>query len=270
MKVILSRKGFDQASGGMPNPIMPDGTLLSMPIPSPHDNVAYKDLQYKGMPYPQLIRQLKPKFRKRNCHLDPDVRKGIRKYPIKGWKPAFGPSGAAHTYLQNTGVKEGDLFLFFGWFRKVELHDGAYRFVRKGEGSFFDHSDLHVIFAYMQIGKILEGYEKTSKYWWHPHVHGCQEGDENVVLYTPTKKLSFLPDYSGYGTLDYRQDRVLTMEGQTRAVWNKLPFLTPKHVYGNRKNSAGNKGLFYDGQWQELVVCESEDLLKWAKEIIQV
>ena len=35
MKVIISRKGFDSGYGGMPSPILPDGTMISMPIPSP-------------------------------------------------------------------------------------------------------------------------------------------------------------------------------------------------------------------------------------------
>ncbi len=33
LKVILSRKGFDSSYGGCPSPILPDGTLLSLPIP---------------------------------------------------------------------------------------------------------------------------------------------------------------------------------------------------------------------------------------------
>ena len=47
MKIILSRKGFDSASGGLCNPILPDGTLLSMPIPGTSKNpVYYKDLHF--------------------------------------------------------------------------------------------------------------------------------------------------------------------------------------------------------------------------------
>jgi len=33
MKVILSRKGFDSGYGGFPSPVLPDGTMLSLPIP---------------------------------------------------------------------------------------------------------------------------------------------------------------------------------------------------------------------------------------------
>ncbi|MCH5339779.1 MAG: hypothetical protein J1E03_13435, partial [Acetatifactor sp.] len=72
----------------------------------------------------------------------------------------------------------------------------------------------------------------------------------------------------GYGTFDFRKDRVLTMEGRGRATWNEYPFLMPEHVYGNKKNSAKGSGLYYSGIWQELVVYESEDLIKWAKKLI--
>lgn len=44
MKIILSRKGFDSSNGGQPNPIMPDGTLLSLPIPDPDGNNEFSDL----------------------------------------------------------------------------------------------------------------------------------------------------------------------------------------------------------------------------------
>ena len=33
MRIILSRKGFDSSSGGVPSPIFPDGTTLSLFIP---------------------------------------------------------------------------------------------------------------------------------------------------------------------------------------------------------------------------------------------
>ncbi|MBQ7568205.1 hypothetical protein IJT17_05295 [bacterium] len=72
----------------------------------------------------------------------------------------------------------------------------------------------------------------------------------------------------GYGTLDYRQDRVLTKENCSRATWNALPFLMPEHVSDNRKNSAEGDGLYYSGIWQELVIKESDGLLDWVKSIL--
>ena len=43
MKVILSRKGFDSCYGGHPSPILPDGRMISLPIPSSEDLICYKD-----------------------------------------------------------------------------------------------------------------------------------------------------------------------------------------------------------------------------------
>ena len=46
------------------------------------------------------------------------------------------------------------------------------------------------------------------------------------------------------------------------------PFLMPEHVYGRRKNSAKENGLYYSGIWQELILEESEGLLEWAESVI--
>ena len=35
--IIISRKGFDSQNGCIPNPILPDGTLLVFPIPDKND-----------------------------------------------------------------------------------------------------------------------------------------------------------------------------------------------------------------------------------------
>ena len=46
MKVILSRKGFDSANGGIVSPIFEDGAMISMPIPASEDFYTYDDLCY--------------------------------------------------------------------------------------------------------------------------------------------------------------------------------------------------------------------------------
>ena len=46
MKVILSRKGMDSEAGGMASPILPDGTLLSLPISDENSNQQYGGLYY--------------------------------------------------------------------------------------------------------------------------------------------------------------------------------------------------------------------------------
>ena len=49
---------------------------------------------------------------------------------------------------------------------------------------------------------------------------------------------------------------------------NDYEFLMPGRVCGSKKNSSKKGGLYYAGVWQELVVNESPDLLKWVEEIL--
>lgn len=48
MKVVLSRKGMDSRAGGIPSPILPDGTLLSLPIPNEKSGVPYQQRLYQA------------------------------------------------------------------------------------------------------------------------------------------------------------------------------------------------------------------------------
>ncbi len=87
MKIILSRKGFDSSNGGCPSPILPDGTLLSLPIPSKHDYIKYVDLHRSGKSFFEIIKEINPRTRIKEhwrCHLDPDIRDyGI----VEDWLP---------------------------------------------------------------------------------------------------------------------------------------------------------------------------------------
>ena len=44
MKIVLSRKGFDSAAGGVASPILPDGKMLSLPIPDRSSPITYADI----------------------------------------------------------------------------------------------------------------------------------------------------------------------------------------------------------------------------------
>lgn len=95
MKTILSRKGFDSQYGGMPSPILPDGTLLSLPIPAKTDDTKFTDLAWNKKSYYNIIHELKENSKieeKYRCHLDPDIRECIIERP-SGWQPAFGQEG---------------------------------------------------------------------------------------------------------------------------------------------------------------------------------
>lgn len=273
MKIILSRKGFDSSNGGCASPIMPDGTLLSLPIPDSQDKDSYADLCYNNETYADILHQLRPKNVYSHCHIDPDIRDNCRVHPIDGWSPAFGQQGSAQGVLAKSNIEKGDIFLFFGWFRRVEKYKGQYRFITKlrvnkdSEDAFYQHSDLHVIHGYLQIGEILKDKADFAKYPWHPH---SAYATTKNALYIPNQTLSLNPALPGYGTLTYRQDRVLTKENSSKATWNALPFLLPDRILGqHRKNSAKDKeGLYYSGIWQELVFNASDEMLDWVKSLL--
>jgi len=62
MKVILSRKGFDSAYGGYPSPILPDGKMVSLPIPL-EDSIRYSDLKIGESTYFDLMSSLRPRIK---------------------------------------------------------------------------------------------------------------------------------------------------------------------------------------------------------------
>ena len=267
MKVIFSRKGFDSSNGGCASPIMPDGTLLSLPIPS-GDCASFSDVIWKDFTYAEILKQICPKKTFTHCHIDPDVRDN-RKDHIEEWKPAFGQTGSAQGLLANAGVEIGDIFLFFGWFRRIRETENGYRYAPRNKDDFYGGNDLQVIYGYMQIGSIITDQDEIRNYYWHPHSSDKHTENPNNTLYLPSDRLSFNPDMKGYGTLDYREDRVLTMEGKGRATWKNYEFLLPEHVYGTKKNCAKGTGLYYAGIWQELVVYESKELIDWVRNVVK-
>lgn len=81
--------------------------------------------------------------------------------------------------------------------------------------------------------------------------------------------MSICPDLKGYGVLSYRNDRVLTMDGKTAGTWKDYEFLQPDHIEGHRKNCAKGEGIYYQGQWQELIVCDDAGAQEWVKQIVR-
>ena len=123
----------------------------------------------------------------------------------------------------------GDLFLFFGVFRKTERFNDTIRFV-KGE------KPVQIIYGYVQIGSILDKPDEIAEYKWHPHAIGKHYNVNNNALYLPSDKLSLCPSLRGYGILSYRANRVLTKPNENAAIWEEHSFLMQQNVIGNRKN----------------------------------
>lgn len=185
MRIILSRKGFDSASGGFPSPILPDGRLCSLPIPDALSAVRYGDIDYEGINLAELIGQLDGKndWSTRGAHLDPDLRSGALPRGA-GWKPILGQSGSAQGHLRNEGVEVGDLFLFFGSFRAVEQANDVWRFSP-------GHKPRHVIWGWLLVGEILKVDElpPDALPWARYHPHFAYGRDPGNTLYVAADRL---------------------------------------------------------------------------------
>ena len=263
MKVVFSRKGFDSASGGIPNPILPDGTMLSLPIPSPRDDIQYDELFWNGVSFYEIIRSLSPRTRIQpttTCHLDPDLRKDVLQR--EGLIPAFGQIGSSLMHLFNQGVSIGDLFLFFGWYRQTEFRSGQLRFVPNAP-------DLHIIYAYLQIGAIIkEKKDLPEELFAHPHAADFRWDTKKNALFVPTETLSLDSNLPGYACLGYDKKRVLTKPGYKRRVWDLPTFFQDISVSYNR-NAWKEYGFKSAGRGQEFVFEPTAEALEWIKNIIQ-
>ena len=235
MKIVISRKGFDSSGGGSPSPVLPDGSPVSLPIPAPptRSPTRYDDVHWTGGTLGPLVQQLT-----RNrvsgsgaCHLDPDLVAAA--LPRRaGWRPAFGQAGAAQSHLRGQGVGPGDLFLFFGWFRRVENDGGGgWRYVR-GDPS------VHRLFGWLQIGETIAvgrdpGAARRKRPWLaaHPHLDGASWPANNTV-YVATRRLTIRgaeigPEGAGVFRAN-RDDLTLTAPGAGhRSTWRLPGWLLP-------------------------------------------
>ena len=218
MKIILSRKGFDSSCGGMPSPILPDGTLLSLPIPS-NDKISYADISWNGQSYLEIIRELNPNSQINDasyCHLDPDLRESVYNRS-NGWMPAFGQTGSSLTELKDHAISEGDLFLFFGWFKETVMSDGKLQFRRNAP-------NLHVIYGYLQIGKIITSLGDVPEWLsYHPHANSQKYAqawlNRQNAIFIPAQKLSFSNQLAGSGLFTFSSRVTLTKKGYSRSRW---------------------------------------------------
>lgn len=186
MKLILSRKGFDSSAGGVPSPIFPDGRMVSLPIPDKTSAVTYRDIHYQFGSIGTLVESLTSGRIKSNyrAHIDPDLMVGSLPR-LTDWRPIFGQTGQAQGHLRNNGVGPGDLFLFFGLFRRVEMVSGSYKWVCNAK-------PCHVIWGWLQVAEVLNLWDhKLQGYDWamyHPHFNS--PAYSNNTVYTARDHLN--------------------------------------------------------------------------------
>jgi hypothetical protein len=211
MHLILSRKGFDSspACGGCASPILPDGQMISLPIPHASGRTPFSGVKSGGHDVGQMVADLSNRRVGAGdlAHLDPDLEHSARRRRA-GWRPAFGQDRIAQRHLDRMGVSAGDLFLFFGWFREVAVVRGRYRY-RAGA------PDLHVIFGWLRVGQVLRLGPDPIPAWLADHPHAGADSAPFNTVYAARG-----PDGGGMFAA-FHDDRRLTEPGSPRrSVWH--------------------------------------------------
>lgn len=244
MKIILSRKGVDSSSGGFASPLFTDGSMCSVPIPDPRSPICYGDIN-ADPDFGKLVSNLSSGSitRKTRVHLDPDLEP--RSLPReKQWRPLFGQCGAAQSHLDKHAIEEGDLFVFFGWFKQVEFVRRKWRYVSGAP-------DLHVIFGWLQVDRIVRvadlrtadvpspgtsstksrRREQTQWLQYHPHCQGEFSGVNTIYQAAKTLTLSDrkIAGTTGAGVFrHFASHRQLTAPGRSRSVWTVPRWMHPQ------------------------------------------
>lgn len=222
MKLILSRKGFDYAAGGCASPIFEDESFLSLPIPEEASRVSFSQLGNDGL-VGRIVEDLTKRRVKASdhTHVDPDLNiQSLKRQP--GWRPMFGQAAAAQRHLENNSVGVGDIFLFFGWFRRVEQHDGRFRFKPT-------ERDIHMLYGWLEVGEVWRLEDEASRIpaWAAEHPHMTVDISKKEIAKSYRHNTIYVaaggPTNYNAGTFRaYSDQLVLTEPGKGRSIW-RLP-----------------------------------------------
>lgn len=168
--------------------------MVSFPIPSRHGR-PLSDLRVGDRPMGELIELLtRGKLTaSTSVHLDPDLTSSTVSRE-SGWRAAFGQTGSAQGHLRNQGIGSGDIFLFFGWYQRVEA---------SGESLRYAGPQIHSLFGWMQIGEVLpvaDPIDLVGQRPWlrnHPHVQHAATMGVNNTIYLAADELQFGEVHTG-------------------------------------------------------------------------
>lgn len=250
MRLILSRKGFDSAAGGCPSPIFPDGRILSLPIPDKQSPTRYEDIKWNEYDLGKIVSDVtdgwvRPSY---YAHLDPDLDSACLPRP-NNWRPAFGQGGAAQGHLRNQGVGKGDLFLFFGLFRELDIKANKLVWRRTAPRR-------HIIWGWLEIAELIavDLCNKNEYAWLHRHPHFHCKPDPLNTLYIGNTDLEFLNargEFPGTGIFrTFSKQLQLTADNATGpGRWKLPPWFYPE---GSRPPLSYHADL---GRWQRTQEC---------------
>lgn len=283
-RLVLSRKGCDSTSGGCDSPILPNGKLVSLPVPAA--GIPYEDIQVApGLSCARLMRELGITTLKNawlgemkhavlplgqaEAHFDPDLEPSARPRG-KGWRPTFGQVGSPQGELRNQQIQKGDLFLFFGRFRWTEGPKDTV-----GRRRWID-APLHVLWGWLEVDRVIDVNSEPTPPWAvdFPHVkHRTLWANAANVIYVATNKLSFEPSLPGGGVFrSYRDEFRLTRRGGNLLEW-ELPAAFDGVRFSHLRQvgavEAGRTTWDVRGQWQEAVGQTTDEILEWVRLLLR-
>jgi len=259
-KIILSRKGYDDQYGGKPSVIMPDGTMLSFPIPvtAKEQGTESKNLKFKGEPLTGMFEELGHLQSNLIHHVDPDI------YHLTGNLPygSYGQAGAALGHLENQGVGAGDIFLFFGTFCNTIMLDDKLQYEMM--------HPFHAIFGYLKVGRkvSMADIDNEPELYWlrlHPHYINKDFGDY--------KKANAIYLGSDSGFFKYSNNLLLTKPGYKKSWWQLPSFFKDVKLSYHENVTKRHNGDFVEFQsvakGQEFVFELNGEIQQWVGEILK-
>lgn len=267
---ILSRKGFDTASGGGASPILPDGRMLSLPIPYAGDENRYSDLRVDGRSLLEVMRELgyTGYHERSTCHLDPDINRAVCERPAE-WRGLFGQVDAALGHLRNQSVGEGDLFVFWGRFQRT---------VETPHGLRFNGSAFHAVYGYLEVGRVIDPSAGERVPWAprFPHFGVGRTGGRGRVYQAADRFQD--TSLAGSGVFSYTDAlRLSDPDAASMSVW-RLPAAFHPAVGGRLSYHAdpvrwddpvdGMTRVRTVGRGQEFVAVATPAMVAWARRLI--
>lgn len=264
MKIILSRKGYDDKYGGKPSIILPDSNeMISFPIPVTNEiGESSSKIIILNTSLEQYFEELGHKNVKQIHHLDPDVRNedGLKKIG------AFGQSGAALSHLLGNNVGKGDIFFFFGTFCKT--------YYVNGKLTYESMIPFHSIWGYLEVDKIVDPKTISSSYQSellaHPHYlnRNNKKYDNGNAIFIG----------KNFGTFKFHEKLRLSKIGYKKTCWSLPSYFKQVEITYNKEQ---HYGIQTDNRYetvsasigQEFIIDLDEEkdieIVTWAKDIIK-
>ena len=264
-KLSLSKKGFDTENGGSPSPILPDGRMVSLPIPEPRTGASSPPYEQLTLDGGSLIRIM----RRAGCnvaadaaaHVDPDLVEELLPRE-QGWRGMFGQVDSAEAHLANQGMGSGALFLFWGWFAPCQA-----------DGTLTDKKGFSAIFGYLEVDYVLAvGTDAIPDFvQHHPHVDEAYPRQRNRI-YVARERLSWNPARPGWGVFRYDPQLRLSTDA-SRSQWRLPRVFHPDNgcelSYCTVTGPPGEQvDVQVPGRGQEFVCEMSPEIAAWARQLI--